>query len=216
MKISKFVQLIKNTGQCIVIHAPSEVYLSSGHSIYKAQEFPDITGRSQIAAVLDIEPKKLKKIQIEEERCKSREDVFGYNFSEGSVTGEMEITKLETAAVVDGNIYAAFRCENNELIFFDEQLLAPLKDRIKDEGAYLNYTVRMHPKGHKYIVVKDGFEVLAAILPVNVLSERYLKSLREFSTMCMDQYELEKEAALRAARIKEYDTREEAATEDNE
>lgn len=64
MKISKFVQLIKNTGQCIVIHAPSEVYLSSGHSIYKAHEFPDITGRSQIAAVLDIEPKKLKKIQI--------------------------------------------------------------------------------------------------------------------------------------------------------
>lgn len=212
MKISKFVQLIKNTGQCIVIHAPSEVYLSSGHSIYKAQEFPDITGRSQIAAVLDIEPKKLKKIQIEEERCKSREDVFGYNFSEGSVTGEMDITKLEFAAVVDGNIYTAFRCENNELIFFDEQLLAPLKHRIKDEGAYLNYTVRMHPKGHKYIVIKDGFEVLAAILPANVLSERYLKSLREFNAMCESQYDLEQLHADIAARAEKHDTKEEAET----
>lgn len=70
----------------------------------------------------------------------------------------MDITKLEVAAVVDGNIYAAFCCKNNELIFFDEQLLAPLKDRIKDEEAYLSYTVRIHPEGHKYIVVKTALK----------------------------------------------------------
>lgn len=57
MKISKFVQTIKSTGQCIVIHTPGEIYLSTGYSIYKATEFPDITGVSQIAAVLDIEPR---------------------------------------------------------------------------------------------------------------------------------------------------------------
>lgn len=216
MKISKFVSIIKSTGQCIVIHAPSEVYLSSGYSIYKASEFPDITGNSQIAAVLDIEPKKLKKIHIEEKHCLSREDIIGFDLSEGTIAGEMEITKLEVAAVVDGNIYAAFCCKNNELIFFDEQLLAPLKDRIKDGEAYLNYTARIHPKRYKYIVVKDGFEVLAAILPVKVLSEKYLKSLREFNAMCVDQYELEKEAAMIAARMEEYDTREEDETEDHE
>lgn len=212
MKISKFVSIIKSTGQCIVIHASSEIYLSSGASIYKASEFPDITGKSQIAAVLDIEPKKLKKIRIEEEHCKSREDIIGFDLSEGTAAGEMDITKLEVAAVVDGNIYAAFRCENNELIFFDEQLLAPLKNRIKDEEAYLSYTVRIHPEGYKYIVIKDGFEVLAAILPVKVLSNKYLKSLREFNAMCVSQYELEKEAALIAAR-QENDTQEDE-TED--
>lgn len=212
MKISKFVSIIKNTGQCIVIHAPSEVYLSSGYSIYKASEFPDITGKSQIAAVLDIEPKKLKKIHIEEKHCLSREDIFGYDFSEGTSAGEMDITKLEVAAVVDGNIYAAFHCENNELIFFDEQFLAPLKDRIKDGEAYLSYAVRIHPEGHKYIVVKDGFEVLAVILPVKVLSERYLESLRKFNAMCESQYDLEHLDAIRAVREEEHDTGE----EDNE
>lgn len=209
MKISKFVQIIKNTGQCIVIHAPSEVYLSSGYSIYKASEFPDITGKSQIAAVLDIEPKKLKKIRIEEERCMSRENIIGFDLSEGTVAGEMDITKLVVDAVVDGNIYSAFHCENNELIFFDEQLLTPLKDRIKDGEAYLSYTVRMHTKGHKYIVVKDGFEVLAAILPVKVLSERYLNCLRKFTAMCESQYDLEHLDAIRAAREEEHDTGEE-------
>lgn len=212
MKISKFVSIIKSTGQCIVIHAPSEVYLSSGYSIYKASEFPDITGKSQIAAVLDIEPKKLKKIHIEEKHCLSREDILGFDLSEGTVAGEMDITKLAVAAVVDENIYAAFCCKNNELIFFDEQLLAPLKDRIKDGEAYLSYTVRTHPEGHRYIVVKDGFEVLAAILPVKVLSERYLHCLRKFTAMCESQYDLEHLDAIRAARKEEYDTGE----EDNE
>lgn len=188
MKISKFVQIIKETGQCIVFHAPGEIYLSTGHSIYKASEFPELTGASQIAAVLDIEPKKLKKIHINEERCQNRENISGYDLSEGTIDGEMEISKLETAAVVDGNIYTAFRCKSNELIFFDEQLLAPLKDRIKDEEAYLNYTVRTHPEGHKYIVVKDGFEVLAAILPVKVLSEKYIRKLRAFYIQCEEQY----------------------------
>lgn len=206
MKISKFVQIIKNTGQCIVIHAPSEVYLSSGYSIYKASEFPDITGKSQIAAVLDIEPKKLKKIHIEEKHSLSREDILGFDLSEGTVAGEMDITKLVVDAVVDGNIYSAFCCENNELIFFDEQLLAPLKDRIKDGEAYLSYTVRIHFKGHKYIVVKDGFEVLAAILPVKVLSERYLNCLRKFTAMCESQYDLEHLDTIRAARKEEHDT----------
>ena len=54
MKISKFVSVIKNTGQCIVIHMQNEIYLSTGASIYKASEFPDITGNAQIAAVMAI------------------------------------------------------------------------------------------------------------------------------------------------------------------
>ena len=49
---------------------PGEIYLSNRKAIYTAPEIPDITGTSQIAAVLDIEPKKLKKIVVHEEHCK--------------------------------------------------------------------------------------------------------------------------------------------------
>lgn len=192
MKISKFVQTIKSTGQCIVIHTPGEIYLSTGYSIYKATEFPDITGVSQIAAVLDIEPKKLKKIHIEERRCTGRSDICGYDFSEGSGK-DIEINKLRMAAVADSNIYAAFYCEGDgELLFFDEQLLAPIRDRIKDEESYINYTARIHHSGLRYIVVKDGFEVLAAILPVKVLTDEYMRSLHNFLGRCEIQYKRER------------------------
>lgn len=189
MKISKFVQTIKSTGQCIVFHAPGEIYLSNGKAIYTAPEIPDITGMSQIAAVLDIDPEKLKKLVVLEERCKDR-------------------------AVIGGNIYAAFLCHNNgETIFFDESLLAPIKDRIKKEDAYIDYTARIHPKGYKYIIVKDGIEVLAAILPTEVLSDRYIKDLREFYLRCEEQYKWQQAADI--ARAAEQDTQEEAA-DDNE
>ena len=196
MKISKFVQTIKSTGQCIVIHTPGEIYLGTGASIYKAPELPDITGTSQIAAVLDVDPKKLKKIVVKEERCKDKEDILGLDLSEYP-PGELEVSRMDVAAVVGENIYAVFLChENGEMIFFDESLLAPIKDRIKKEDAYIDYTARIHPKGYKYIIVKDGIEVLAAILPVEVLSDRYIKDLREFYIRCDDQYKWQQAAAI--------------------
>ncbi len=162
MKISKFVQTIKSTGQCVVIHAPGEIYLSNRKAIYTAPEIPDITGTSQIAAVLDIEPKKLKKIVVHEEHCKDKANILGVDFNEYT-PDELEVSKMNVAAVVGENIYAAFLCRNNgEMIFFDESLLAPIKDRIKKEDAYIDYTARIHPKGYKYIIVKDDIEVLAA------------------------------------------------------
>ncbi len=213
MKISKFVQTIKSTGQCIVFHAPGEIYLSNGKAIYTAPEIPDITGTSQIAAVLDIDPKKLKKLVVPEERCKDRADINGIDLS-SCTPDELEVSKMDVAAVIGGNIYAAFLCHNNgETIFFDESLLAPIKDRIKKEDAYIDYTARIHPKGHKYIIVKDGIEVLAAILPTEVLSDRYIKDLREFYLRCEEQYKWQQAADI--ARAAEQDTQEEAA-DDNE
>lgn len=199
MKISKFVQTIKSTGQCAVIHAPGEIYLSTGYSIYKAPELPDITGMSQIAAVLDVDPKKLKKIHIEEYHCEDKANILGFDLSEYP-HGELETMPLDIAAVIKENIFKVFVCrDNGEMIFFDESLLAPIKDRIKKEDAYIDYTARIHPEGYKYIIVKDGIEVLAAILPVKVLSEKYIKDLREFYIRCADQYTGQQAAAITKA-----------------
>lgn len=213
MKISKFVQTIKGTGQCVVIHAPGEIYLSNGSAIYTAPEIPDITGISQIAAVLDVEPKKLKKIHTEEYHCEGKENIHGFDLSEFS-HGEMEASRMDVAAVVGENAYAVFLChDNGEMIFFDESLLAPIKDRIKKENAYIDYTARIHPEGYKYIIVKDGIEVLAAILPVKVLSEKYIKDLREFYIRCDEQYKWQQAAAI--VKTAEQGIQEEA-TEDDE
>lgn len=83
----------------------------------------------------------------------------------------------------------------------------------KKEDAYIDYTARIHPKGYKYIIVKDGIEVLAAILPVIAPTEKYMNVLREFYARCEEQYKWQQAADI--ARIAEQDTQEEAA-DDNE
>lgn len=37
-------------------------------------------------------------------------------------------------------------------------------------------------------MVHDGFDVLAAILPVRVLTEEYMTDLAEFQALCTKQY----------------------------
>lgn len=167
---------------------------------------------SQIAAVLDIDPKKLKKLVVREEHCEDRANINGIDLSE-CPHGELKVTKMAAAAVVGENIFTVFLChDNGEMLFFDESLLAPIKDRIK-ENDYIGYTARIHPKGYKYIIVKDGIEVLAAILPVIVLTEKYMNVLREFYVRCEEQYKWQQAADI--ARAAEQDTQEEV-TEDNE
>lgn len=191
MKISKFVQTIKNTGHCVVYHTTGAIYLSNGHGIYEAPGFPDITGVSQIAAVLDMDPKKLQKIHVEERHSLGRYDIDGFDFTEDT-SEEMDANKIDVAAVLDGKIYAALRCKSGQLLFFDESLLAPINDKIKDAENYVNYAVRTHRGGDKYIVVKDGlFEILAAILPTKVLSEQYIAHIHSFYCQCERQYKLE-------------------------
>lgn len=195
MKISKFAQTVKSTGHCIVYHTPGEIYLGTGASIYKAPEIPNMTGDSQIAAVLDIDHKKMKKIHLEEKYCESRADICGIDLSEDPCT-QIDTIKMDAAAAIDGKIYETFLChDNGEILFFDGSLLAPIKDRIKNEDAYINYTVRIHPKGYKYVVVNDGYEALAAILPVKVLSDKYIKALREFYLRCDEQYKWQQAVA---------------------
>lgn len=55
MKLSKFVNLVKNGGRCTVLHvAGSGIWLSTGTAIYRATELPDMEGSEQVRTVLDM------------------------------------------------------------------------------------------------------------------------------------------------------------------
>lgn len=55
MKLSKFANLVKNGGQCAVLHvAGSGIWLSTGTAIYRATELPDMEGSEQVRTVLDM------------------------------------------------------------------------------------------------------------------------------------------------------------------
>lgn len=62
-----------------------------------------------------------------------------------------------------------------------------LAEQIK-ESDYIRYTVRKMESGQRYLVVHDGFEVLAAIMPVRIVTEKYLADLSEFQALCTEQF----------------------------
>ena len=42
-------------------------------------------------------------------------------------------------------------------------------------------------------MVHDGMDVLAAIMPMNILKEEYINDLAEFQALCMEQFYKDKE-----------------------
>ncbi|MBD5529713.1 MAG: hypothetical protein HDR02_15120 [Lachnospiraceae bacterium] len=193
MKISKYAALIKKTRFAIVAHMPDGIYLGTGASIYKAEGIPDMSGREQIGAVLDIEPKKLKKIKIEERRSLEKSNIWGLNLEDTPAASEQDAERLETVAVIDGDCWAALAYDAGKMLFFDESLLSPLADRLNNEDRkpYIRYAVRYRSDGSRYIVIKDGLETLGAILPVKVLTAGYIDKLWEFCNMCENQFRRE-------------------------
>ena len=189
MKISKYAALIKKTHYAVVVHMPDEIYLGTASSIYKAEGIPDMSGREQIGAVLDIEPKKLKKIKIEEKHSREKNNIWGLNLEDASAASEQDAERLETVAVIDGNCWAALAYDAGKMLFFDESLLSPMADRLNNEDRkpYIRYAVRYRDDGSCYIVIKDGLETLGAILPVKVLTDRYIDILWAFCSMCEKQ-----------------------------
>ena len=45
-----------------------------------------------------------------------------------------------------------------------------------------------------YLVVHDGLEVLAAVMPVQVVTEEYLADLSDFQALCTEQFYRERDA----------------------
>lgn len=109
--------------------------------------------------------------------------------------GEQDAEKMKTIIAPQGLLRSCVRCKrDDELLFFNDGLLSPLCEEIK-ESDYIKYTVRTSRSGNRFLVVHDGLDVLAAILPTLVLSEEFLGELAEFQALCTEQFYKEKNRA---------------------
>lgn len=193
MKLSKFANLVKNGGRCAVLHvAGSGIWLSTGTAIYRATELPDMEGSEQVRTVLDMTADAWKKVYLTEDWPESVSNVLGLNLAPYA-QGEQDTEKLKVAAVPNGLWCSACRCKvDGELIFYNEAYLAPLAEEIK-KSEYIYYTARQTEAGQRYLVVHDGMDVMAAIMPMNILKEEYINDLAEFQALCMEQFYKDKE-----------------------
>lgn len=186
MRLSKYAALAKREACCTVYRVESDgVWLGSRAAVYRAGGLPWIEGREQVQAVLSLDAKQMDKIFLQEFDCADLNDVCGMNLRDYDAT-ELETKPVAVQAVVGGCIVSAVKARDGELIFYDNNYLQTLADVLKDSD-YLEMTVRRMASGQRYIAVKDGFNMLAAIMPVRVVSDKYIADLQEFEALCVDQ-----------------------------
>lgn len=201
MKLSKYVKLVKNCGYCAVIHvAGSGIWLGTPNAVYRATELPEMEGEEQVRTVLDMTEKAWEKVYLKERWAESIRNIFGMNLAEFE-EGEQKTEKLKVLAAHKGVWATGLRCANDgEIIFYNEALTAPFDEEIKN-GEYITYTVRKTSTGQRYVVLHNGFDVLAAIMPMQIVTQEYLADLQEFQALCTEQYYREKDRADAAAAL---------------
>lgn len=186
MKLSKYAALAKREAYCTVFRVENDgVWLGVRGAIYRAPGLPEFHGEEQAQAILSLDDKQMAKVYLQEFDCESMADIIGYDLRDWA-PGELDTKPVSTVAVVSGKAAAALRTNDGELLFYDETYLQPLADVLKDSD-YLEMTVRRHPTGRRYIAVKDGFTLLAAFMPVKIVTAKYIGELQEFEALCMEQ-----------------------------
>lgn len=186
MRISKLAKAIKSTGSCLVLDVCGDTWIGNGQALYCAPKLPRMTGREQVRAVLDIPEKAWEKINMKEAQYENPKDVVGMNLCD-YCEGEQDTEKLRVMAAPNGVWAACRRCKDTgELIFYQESLLAPIMDELED-NEYAMFTVRRTANGKPYLAVLDGLNLLAVVMPMQVVDKKYLTALAEFEALCAEQ-----------------------------
>ena len=199
MKLSKFVKRAKSESYCVVIHADdSGIWLGTRLALYNATELPYMEGKEQAGAVLDIDSKAWEKMFFDEKYTAHAGADFGMNLTETDPT-EQEARRVPLEMFYKGmGLVGLVYGNGGELIFYDAALIAPIADVVKTSD-YIQTVVRKTAGGAPYVVIKDGFEVLAGFAPLKIITKQFLEDLSEFESACVSQYMREQKQALDAA-----------------
>jgi hypothetical protein len=81
MKITKFARLVKQCNVCRVITAGDKQYLTEGNAIYYAENVPKLSTRAEIVAMLELSPKRAKKLLVKLDSVTSNTEVGAFLLS---------------------------------------------------------------------------------------------------------------------------------------
>jgi len=204
MKLSRFAKLVKQGGIVYLCHVTgSGIWLGARTGFYRADGLPETVDEATILTILDFDTKTQEKIVVRELDFDSDRQMFGMNLSDDG-TPDIEAKKISVAAVYKGTFATALLCDDGELVFYDEAQLSPLADVFK-ESDYVRTVVRVNDSGGRYVVIRNGFETVAGIMPMRIVSKEFLGDLSDFQARCTEQYfrEESRKAALAAVQAAE-------------
>lgn len=188
MKLSRFAALVKREGRCRVIRQGDHTWMSLGCAIYKADGMPEIHGPTQAQTVLDLSDKAWKKIFYDEDTAESASDICGIDMTESVREERQTEAHPMQLCYKKGTITTALRCDGGELVFYDASLIGPVADIVRDSD-YAQIVARKNSAGVTIIVVKNGFEPIAAIMPMKILDKEFMRDLADLDSLCVEQYE---------------------------
>lgn len=202
MKLSKFANTVKKTGNLILVHvADGGLWLSNGYALYRASGLPEGVDRETILAVLDFDSKTAERVRVQEKQVETVLDVLGLNLSD-SMTPDIRANQTSLTVIYKGELATALLCQDGVLVFYNQSLAYPLADVFK-ESDYAETVVRRKENGERYVVIRDGMETVAAILPMQLLSQKFISDLQDFEQRCTLQFVRERRGEPQSAQTEE-------------
>lgn len=184
MKIKALVAISKKIKSIVLFDGPQDdtQWLSNGMGAYPLLKMPYLT-EYNIFTLFDIPDSKTGDYFF-----KKQDFPKALNFDNGD-EAENELKEEKILISKDGRTLKPFQTSQG-LIFIDVQYLKPISDEL-ELHFYERFT---KGSGDVYIVVKNGMEVIALILPFVCIDDDFVLQMEELTRMCKVALESKKES----------------------
>lgn len=192
MKIKSIAAICKRDKRIVLINKCGEYggivaqYISDGSAVYPICGLPELNEES-ILTIFDVPEKDREKWLV---KCDALPKEINLEDTDES---ERPIVEESISILYAGLALKPLKTRRG-LVFIDSRYLSPLTDAPDVLGFY----ERITPYGMPYIVVKAGFLLQAAIMPCDVIHEKFVERLQDMTRQCALSLELRKQETERA------------------
>lgn len=156
-------------------------WLGDGCSAYPLSGLP-VLDESNLCAMFDIPEKKRLKCSFSRKPMPDSLNVEDYARGEQTLYDEWP--------TVEHNGYVVKPLSTNDSIMFVQTgYLSPLEDM----ADYLRFYKRVNDAGQRYIVAKNGMEIVAVIMPVDTIKLGFVEKLETLACKCRMEVEAQEE-----------------------
>lgn len=172
LQIKKIVALCKKRKLVTLYETKDEVqWLGDGIAIYPLYNMPYFTA-DLFCSLYDITDKQSEKIEFKTSEMPSTVDVSD------AALNETQCEAIDISIYFGGKRLIPIKTSEG-IIYLDKEYLAPIGDLKMDMVFFFERVT----EGHRYIVVKCGFNVVAIITPQPVITEKFCETLKEIATL---------------------------------
>ena len=172
LQIKKIVALCKKRKLVTLYETKDEVqWLGDGIAIYPLYDMPCFTA-DLFCSLYDITDKQSEKIAFQISDMPSTVDVSD------AVENETQCEVIDISIYFGGKRLIPIKTSEG-IVYIDKEHLAPIGDLEMD----MVFFFERNTDGHRYIVVKCGFNVVAILVPQPVITEKFCETLKEIAEL---------------------------------